>query len=88
MHTLFQRVQDPVRTLRFIFIAGNEEFSQGLVPFEKACALAISSDVVVNTIYCGDYRRGIHELWKKGAEIGGGSYMNIDMDKATVYIPS
>ncbi len=74
--------------LKFIFIAGNEEFSQGLVPFEKACALAMSSDVVVNTIYCGDYRRGIHELWKKGAEIGGGSYMNIDMDKATVYIPS
>ncbi len=79
--------QDP-DDLKFIFIAGNEEFSQGAVSFEKACQRAIGSGVVVNTIYCGDYRQGIAELWKKGAELGGGNYMNIDMDQATVYVPS
>ncbi|WP_162144108.1 vWA domain-containing protein [Sporocytophaga myxococcoides] len=74
--------------LQVIFIAGNEPFNQGGVPYQKACALANSRNVVVNTIYCGPYQEGINGLWKNGADITKGNYMSIEQDRKTVYIPS
>jgi hypothetical protein len=69
-----------------IFIAGNEPFTQGEIPYSAACALAREKGVVVNTIFCGSYTEGIHTSWKAGAEITGGSYMSIEQDRRTVYI--
>jgi hypothetical protein len=69
-----------------IFIAGNEPFTQGPVSYIEATSLAKEKDVVVNTIFCGDYQEGVRTGWKDGAELTGGNYMNIDQDRKTVYI--
>jgi hypothetical protein len=72
--------------LKLIFIAGNEPFTQGPVSYIEATSLAKEKDVVVNTIFCGDYQEGVRTGWKDGAELTGGNYMNIDQDRKTVYI--
>lgn len=69
--------------LKLIYIAGNEPFNQGDVSYEAACRWAAERDVTVNAIYCGDYRTGVDTFWKRGAEIGRGSYFSIDSDMAT-----
>ena len=69
-----------------IFIAGNEPFTQGGVPFREACALAKEKGVVINTIFCGSYNEGLRTEWKTGAEITGGNYMSIEQDRKTVYV--
>jgi hypothetical protein len=74
--------------LKMIFIAGNEPFTQGPVPYQAACALAQEKDVVVNTIFCGPFSDGVETAWKKGADLTGGSYMSIEQDRKTVYIKS
>jgi hypothetical protein len=72
--------------LKLIFIAGNEAFTQGPVSYIEATSLAKEKDVIVNTIFCGDYQEGVKTGWKDGAELTGGNYMNIDQDRKTVYI--
>lgn len=65
---------------KVIFIAGNEDFLQGDVPYSKSCAAAKQKGVIVNTIYCGDRMQGIREHWNLGSECGTGSYTNINQD--------
>lgn len=74
--------------LRVIFIAGNEEFTQGRVSYTSACANAKEKDVVVNTIFCGRFDEGLRTGWKNGAVLTGGEYMSIEQDRQTVYIES
>ena len=74
--------------LKMIYIAGNEAFTQGSVYYGGVCRDAHERDIVVNTIFCGDYQEGIRTSWKSGADLAHGSYFNIDMDRKTVYIPS
>jgi hypothetical protein len=71
---------------KVIFIAGNEEFTQGTVNYKKSCADAKEKDIFVNTIFCGEYQTGLETGWKNGAMLASGEYMNIDQDKKTVYI--
>lgn len=77
---------DSKESLKIIFIAGNEPFNQGQVNYVEACAGAKATDILVNSIYCGNFQEGVNGYWKKGADITGGSYMNIDQDQKTVYI--
>ena len=63
---------------KVIFIAGNEDFMQGRITYEEACALAQKKGVIVNTIYCGPRSRGIDERWDLGNKCGGGSYSHIN----------
>ena len=72
--------------LKMIFIAGNEPFTQGSVSYHTACSLAKDKDIVVNTIFCGSYAEGVNTFWKKGAELTGGTYMNIAQDRKTVFV--
>jgi hypothetical protein len=72
--------------LKMIFIAGNEPFTQGAVPYRIACSLAREKDVVVNTIFCGPYSEGVETDWKNGATLTGGTYMSIEQDRKTVYV--
>jgi hypothetical protein len=72
--------------LKMIFIAGNEPFNQGVVPYSQACALAKDKGVVVNTIFCGDIDEGVSTFWKQGADLTSGTYMSINQDERTVYI--
>jgi hypothetical protein len=74
--------------LKMIFIAGNEPFTQGEVPYREACALAKRKGVVVNTIFCGDFNEGLRTDWKTGADVTSGTYISIEQDRKTVYIPT
>jgi len=71
--------------LKLIFIAGNEPFNQGNVPYVEACNLAKNNNIFVNTIFCGNFNEGINTSWKSGALITGGSYMSIAQNTKTVY---
>ncbi|NNL01833.1 MAG: hypothetical protein HKP39_06120, partial [Eudoraea sp.] len=47
---------------------------------------AKEKDIIVNTIFCGNYQQGINTDWKKGATLTGGEYMAIDHNKRIVHI--
>jgi hypothetical protein len=72
--------------LKMIFIAGNEPFDQGRTDYRMAGSNAKKKDVIVNTIFCGDYGQGIETYWKNGALLTGGEYMAIDHNKHLVQI--
>jgi len=72
--------------MKLIYIAGNEEFNQGGVSYKEAISGALSKDIYVNTIYCGNRNMGIRELWQDGATRGKGKYFNIDSDAKVRYI--
>lgn len=74
--------------LQVVFICGNEAFTQGAVSYQKACGLAKNKNVLVNTIFCGDYHQGIRLNWQHGAALTGGEYMNINHDAQIVHINS
>lgn len=65
-----------------IFIAGNEPFTQGEFRYEKACAQAKKTGVIVNTIHCGPRDEGISGHWQDGAILGGGRFFCINQDAA------
>jgi hypothetical protein len=67
-------------TYKVIFIAGNEGFVQGPVPYVTACAEARKKGVIINTIYCGLKEHGVSEKWDLGTECNGGTYSAIDQD--------
>jgi len=73
---------------KVIFIAGNEDFLQGSLPYTKACAEAKKKGVIVNTIYCGSRAYAIKEHWNLGAECGGGSFSSIDQNEKIEDIPT
>jgi hypothetical protein len=72
--------------LKIIFIAGNEPFTQGNIDYKTACQKAIKKGIVVNTIFCGNYDEGVQTMWKDGADLADGKYMNIDHNAAIVHI--
>lgn len=72
--------------LKIIFIAGNEPFTQGSIDYKTACQKAVKKGIVVNTIFCGSYDEGIQTMWKDGADISDGKYMNIDHNAEIVHI--
>ena len=72
--------------LKMIFIAGNEPFTQGKLNYRNAAANAKEKDVIVNTIFCGNFQQGISTEWKSGASLTGGEYMAIDHNQQIVHI--
>jgi hypothetical protein len=72
--------------LKVIFIAGNEPFTQGSVDYINSCKDAISDGIIVNTIFCGNYKVGVQTKWKHGADLADGKYMNIDHNMKVVHI--
>lgn len=74
--------------LQLIFIAGNEEFTQGSVNYQLACAEAKRKNIIVNTIFCGNFQEGINTYWKSGADLTSGTYSSIEQNSKTVFIPS
>jgi len=72
--------------LKIIFIAGNEPFTQGDVDYKEACKKSVKNGIVVNTIFCGNYDEGVQTMWKDGADISDGKYMNIDHNAEIVHI--
>jgi hypothetical protein len=74
--------------LKVIYIAGNEPFTQGPVPYAASSAKAIRRGIIVNTIFCGSYQEGVDTAWKDGADRADGRYMSIDKDEVVEAIPS
>ena len=72
--------------LKMIFIAGNEPFNQGKLNYKDATSQAKEKDVIVNTIFCGNYDQGVGSKWKNGAELTGGEYMAIDHNRQVVHV--
>lgn len=72
--------------LKAIFIAGNEPFTQGQVDYKNSCKSAITSGIIVNTIFCGNYQEGVNTQWKDGADLADGKYMNIDSNQIIVQV--
>lgn len=69
---------------RAIFIAGNEPFDQGNIPWDEAVTLASRNGILVNTIYCGSAESPERNLWAEGAELASGANFNINQDRAVV----
>lgn len=72
--------------LKVIFIAGNEEYTQGTVNYKDACKKAASKGIIINTIFCGPMEEGINTKWKDGADCADGKYMNIDQNQTVAHI--
>ena len=72
--------------LKVIFIAGNEEFTQGPVRYSDACKAAIAKGIMVNTIHCGSEAQGIEGKWQDGALLADGKFMNIDQNQAVAHV--
>ncbi len=74
------------KDLKIIFIAGNEEFTQGNVDYKMSCKDAETNNIIINSIFCGDKEEGIRYFWKDGAELAKGTYLTIDQSKTSAYI--
>ncbi len=75
-------------TLKVIYIAGNEPFTQGPVDYTKSTSKAIRRGIIVNTVFCGPFDEGVATSWKDGADRSDGRYMSINQDEAVVSVPS
>lgn len=75
-------------TLKLIFIAGNEPYTQGQINYVDASQNAKEHDITVNTMFCGSYNHGVSSYWRDGALLTGGDYMAIDHNKAIVDVAS
>lgn len=72
--------------MKLIYIAGNEEFTQGKVNYKEAVSAALKKGIYVNTIHCGDYHEGVSGFWKDAADRGKGKYFCINSDATIAYI--
>lgn len=72
--------------LKMIFIAGNEPFTQGKLNYKDVVINAKKNEIVVNTIFCGNYEQGVQSDWKNGALLTGGEYMAIDHNRQVVHV--
>ena len=68
------------RDLRLLYIAGNETFHQGYIDYRDVASQARRRDIVVNTIFCGDYYYGRRMGWEDAARLGNGDYLNIEQN--------
>ncbi|MCE7991609.1 MAG: VWA domain-containing protein [Roseivirga sp.] len=69
---------DEKSKFRSIIVLGNESFDQGDVSYLEVCRKAAAKDIVINTIFCGEEKKGIEEKWLHASELGGGDYAYID----------
>ena len=72
--------------IKAIFIAGNEPFTQGPVPYQAAIAMAKQKGIVINTIHAGNIQQGANSGWQSGALLAGGEYMAIDHNHKIAHI--
>jgi hypothetical protein len=71
-----------------VFIAGNEPFTQGPVPYTESCKAAIAKGIIVNTIHCGSEAEGIEGKWRDGAALADGKFLIIDHNQTVAAIPA
>lgn len=67
--------------IKLLYIAGNERFNQGIIPFDKAVKEAIKKNIIVNTIYCGNPERARKDYWTTASKIGNGYHFNVNQNE-------
>jgi von Willebrand factor type A domain len=81
--TALQWSTDPA-ALKFVFVAGNEEFDQGPISAATAMAAAQAKDVHVQLIHCGS----TESTWAAAAALAHSDLMTIDQDQVAQHIPA
>ncbi len=76
---------DP-KDLHIIYIAGNEPFNQGIVDYKTVIPEVCKKNIIVNTIFCGDYQEGVNSFWQNGAQLCQGNYFNIDSNAEAFHV--
>ncbi len=71
-------------TMKFVFVAGNEEFDQGPVTAADAMRAAAQKDIHVQLIFCGDS----DATWQAAAKLAMSDLMTIDQNQVAQHIPS
>ncbi|AYN01791.1 VWA domain-containing protein [Chryseobacterium sp. 3008163] len=74
------------KSMKLIYIAGNEAFDQGKVNYKETISGAKKKNIYTNTIFCGSRDEGIQTFWQNGASLGDGKFFNIDSDRKVIYI--
>lgn len=77
---------DGKKSMKLIYISGNEPFNQGKTHYKEAISEALKKGIYINTIFCGNHQEGIQSFWKDGADVGQGKYFNIDSNAKVIYI--
>ncbi|CAD7812303.1 hypothetical protein CHRY9390_02493 [Chryseobacterium aquaeductus] len=74
------------KSMKLIYIAGNESFDQGKINYKDVIAKAKAKNIYTNTIFCGNRSEGIQTFWQNGAVLGDGKFFNIDSNQKVIYI--
>jgi len=74
------------KSMKLIYIAGNEAFDQGKINYKDVIAKAKNKNIYTNTIFCGSRDEGIQMFWQNGASLGDGKFFNIDSNQKVIYI--
>lgn len=77
---------DDKNSLKMIFIAGNEPFSQGPIAYAESCKGAAARNITISTIFCGPAAQGVASGWQHGAQLADGSFSSIDQNKTVVAV--
>lgn len=79
------RWSDDPNALKLAVVAGNESADQDtVVSFRDACAAAIGSGILVNSIYCGNPGDAEAPLWKQVSLLADGRFATIDHQSGTL----
>lgn len=81
--TQLQWSSDP-NAMKFVFVAGNEEFDQGPITAMKAMQTAAGKDISVQLIFCG----AKDETWERAAKLASSDLMTIDQNQVAQHIPA
>lgn len=71
-------------TMKFVFVAGNEQFDQGPISAQAAMAAAAAKDISVQLIYCGDR----DPTWSAAAKLATTDLLTIDQNQVAQHIPA
>lgn len=71
-------------TMKFVFVAGNEEFNQGPIGAQAAMQAAAAKGISVQLIYCG----GTEPTWSAAAKLASTDLMTIDQNAVAQHIPA
>nr|MBA3499500.1 hypothetical protein [Deltaproteobacteria bacterium] len=74
---------DP-NAMKFVFVAGNEEFDQGPITAATAMKDAAAKDISVQLIFCGSK----DETWERAAKLAQSDLMTIDQNQVAQHIPA
>jgi hypothetical protein len=82
-----QKWADGKKTLKMIFVCGNEPADQDKqVHLKDVAQMALKKDIIINTIYCGPANHPETKGWRDFAVMAEGRFTSIDQQGGTVAI--